>query len=167
MHVWGDELICANRSYRCATGKGGLIPAHQKREGDGATPIGRWFLRECWVRADRLAHPVTQLPLRMIQPDDGWCDDPSQTLYNRHFKITADIAFSFERLWREDACYDLIIPLGYNDAPVVPGAGSAILLHIAKPDYAPTEGCVALAREDMLKVLEYCTPETQIEIKFN
>src|SRR6185312_8513924 len=86
-----------------------------------------------------------------IAPQDGWCDDPADTVYNRpvHLPYRARA----ERLWREDGIYDLIVPLGYNDAPAVPGLGSAIFLHVARPDFGPTEGCVALARADLLALL--------------
>lgn len=145
-------LKIGDASYPCAIGRGGLITAEKKREGDGCTPIGTWRLRECWYRADRMRAPETKLPLRIITPNDGWCDDPKHALYNRHVKLP--FAASHEQLWREDEAYDLIIPLGYNDDPVIPGKGSAIFLHVAKPDYAPTEGCVALAKADLLLILK-------------
>lgn len=304
IEVRGNALIFAGRTYACTLGKGGLISAAQKREGDGCTPIGTFALRECWYRADRISKPETKLPLRIIQPDDCWCDDPAHALYNRHFKLplstpttlnsppleggarggvpTADAypkkhiplakalrqhatevekrlwyrlrnkqvagakfgrqqpvgkyiadficieqkliieldgwqhndsvsdvrrdAFlesegytvlrfwnnevmeniegvlqriyealgnaaptphpnllpqgekepeptSFERLWREDHAYNLVIPLGYNDDPVIPGKGSAIFLHCMHDDGRATAGCVALKYEDLLEIV--------------
>lgn len=147
--VSGNTLRLGDRRYRCAIGKNGI--AADKREGDGKTPAGSFPLRECWYRADRLPAPAAALPLRVIHPDDGWCDDPAHPLYNRHVKLP--FMASHETLWREDGVYDFIVPLGYNDDPVVPGRGSAIFLHVAKPDYSPTEGCVALAKGDLLEVL--------------
>jgi L,D-peptidoglycan transpeptidase YkuD (ErfK/YbiS/YcfS/YnhG family)/very-short-patch-repair endonuclease len=293
IRVNGTTFTFRNRSYRCAIGKAGLIPAEEKREGDHRTPIGTWPLRECWYRADRLPAPQTTLPLHIITPNDAWCDDPQHALYNRHFLLnkaspleggrleggdlsadtvkqrsrnlrtsltdaeqtlwralrrqqlnghtfrrqhpfggryivdficleqklvieldgghhamqsdydTARNAFihqegyrvmrfwnndvmenlsgvlqhissllidapsptlppegggsaprSFENLWREDHVYDLIIPLGYNDAPIVPGKGSAIFLHLARENYEGTEGCVALQKSDLLELLK-------------
>lgn len=150
--VRGNQFWFGNRTYRCAIGKGGF--SQDKREGDGATPIGHWPLRECWYRPDRLSVPVTKLPRRLITQDDGWCDEPAHAQYNRHVKLP--FSASHEKLWREEGVYDVIVPLGYNDAPIQPGMGSAIFLHVAQPDYAPTEGCVALALPDLLEVLAGC-----------
>lgn len=134
---------------RCAVGRSGV--ARAKREGDGATPLGRWAMRRLLFRADRAAMPATSLAARPIRPADGWCDDPADPAYNR--MVALPHPGRTERLWREDGLYDLVVPLGYNDDPVVPGAGSAIFLHLARPDYAPTQGCIALARADLLAVL--------------
>jgi L,D-peptidoglycan transpeptidase YkuD (ErfK/YbiS/YcfS/YnhG family) len=91
------------------------------------------------------------VPAEPIAPDDGWCDDAADAAYNR--KVRLPFAPSHERLWREDAVYDVIGILGWNDVPVVPGRGSAIFLHLARPGLAPTEGCVALALPDLLAIL--------------
>ncbi len=102
-------------------------------------------------RADRVAAPETALTVQPIGPDDGWCDDPAYAEYNR--PVSLPFEGSCERMWREDHLYDLVVVLGHNDDPPVAYAGSAIFLHLAKPDYGPTEGCVALALPDMLRVL--------------
>ncbi|WP_255468836.1 L,D-transpeptidase [Reyranella sp. CPCC 100927] len=139
----------------CALGRGGVHTA--KREGDGVTPAGTWRLRRVWYRADRLpGPPQTALALRAIAPSDGWCDDPASPDYNR--AVVLPHAARHERLWRDDALYDVIVELGYNDDPPVAGDGSAIFLHVAHTDFAPTEGCVALAREDLLSLLRECGP---------
>ena len=91
------------------------------------------------------------MPLEPIAPDDGWCDDPADADYNRMVRLPHPARC--EELWRDDALYDLIGVLGWNDAPVVRGRGSAIFLHVARPDFAPTEGCVALAATDLRAVL--------------
>lgn len=161
--VAGNQLFFAGNIYRCAIGKGGF--SANKKEGDGCTPIGIFPLRECWYRADRIAAPETGLSTSIIREDDGWCDDPKSPVYNRHVKLPPPGGVSAERLWRDDYVYDLIIPIGYNDAPVVPGRGSAIFLHIAKPDYAPTEGCVAVAEKDLLALLVRVHTGTSIEIR--
>lgn len=141
-------------------GKAGF--ASDKREGDNCTPIGVFALRECWYRADKIPAPQTSLPLYVISENDGWSDDARAMEYNRHVVLPYD--FSHEKLWREDGLYDLIVPLGYNDDPTVSGKGSAIFMHIAKPDYSGTEGCVALAREDLLAILPHLSPDLSIEI---
>ena len=134
---------------RCAVGRGGIRA--DKREGDGATPTGSWPMRRLLYRPDRLAVPATRLAANPLAPQDGWCDDPDDAAYNRPVRLP--YRARAEPLWRTDGIYDLIVPLGYNDDPVVPGAGSAIFLHVARPDYAPTEGCIALAQPDLLRVL--------------
>jgi L,D-peptidoglycan transpeptidase YkuD (ErfK/YbiS/YcfS/YnhG family) len=102
-------------------------------------------------RADRVASPESALPTEPIAPTDGWCDDPSHADYNRMVRLPHE--GSCEELWRQDAVYDLIGVLGWNDAPIERGRGSAIFLHVARPDYAPTEGCVALALGDLRRLL--------------
>lgn len=147
---------------RCALGRSGVVPAAVKREGDGATPLGAWPMRRLFWRPDRLDRPATALPVEALIPEVGWCDDPADPLYNR--PVILPYQASHERLWREDAVYDLIVELGYNDDPVVPGRGSAIFLHLARPDYAPTEGCIACAREDLLALLAAAKPVDVLEI---
>lgn len=135
----------------CALGRGGVRA--DKHEGDGATPLGTFPLRRLWYRADRLEVPSTcGLPTRVIRREDGWCDDPASPTYNQ--PVILPHAARHERLWRDDALYDLVVELGYNDGPIVPGGGSAIFLHVARPDYGPTEGCVAIARGDLLRLMD-------------
>jgi L,D-peptidoglycan transpeptidase YkuD (ErfK/YbiS/YcfS/YnhG family) len=145
---------------RCAIGRGGISKV--KREGDGATPAGRFPLRFLLYRPDREAAPRTTLPGRPIAPADGWCDAPADPFYNRLVQLP--YGASAEALWRDDRVYDLIVPLGYNDLPVVPGNGSAIFLHLASPDFALTAGCVALARDDLLAVLGAVDENTRVVI---
>lgn len=137
------------RRMRCALGKSGVRAA--KREDDGATPAGAFIMRRVLYRPDRESPPPTQLPATPLSPADGWCDDPADPAYNR--PVTLPYPARAERLWRPDRLYDLIAVLGYNDAPPVAGRGSAIFLHVAAPDYAPTEGCIALAPDDLRRVL--------------
>lgn len=140
---WGTQRL------RCALGAGGVRMA--KREGDGATPAGAFVMRRLLYRPDCGGVPVTRLPTAPIANDDGWCDDPVDTAYNRPVKLP--YRARAERLWRADRLYDLVVVLGYNDAPAVPGAGSAIFLHVAAADYASTEGCIALAPVDLRRIL--------------
>jgi L,D-peptidoglycan transpeptidase YkuD (ErfK/YbiS/YcfS/YnhG family) len=144
------------RRVRCALGPAGVTPAAAKREGDGASPAGAWPLRRVIYRPDRRPAPQTELPVQALAPDDGWCDAPADPAYNR--PVTLPYPASAEQLWREDAVYDLIVILGHNDDPVVPGAGSAIFLHLARTDYAPTHGCVALAARDLEALLREARP---------
>lgn len=152
---WGGWRV------RCALGRGGLT--RKKREGDGATPVGAWPMRRLLYRADRLSHPDTRLPVSAIGPEDGWCDDPADPAYNR--PVALPYPGRHERLWRENGLYDLLVLLGHNDNPVVPGLGSAIFLHVAGPDYGPTEGCVALARPDLERVLAEAGPGDRVIVE--
>ena len=144
-----NNLRWSGRRFACAIGWGGVRT--NKREGDGATPAGRFPLRRVLYRPDRLAPPRTALPISPLSPRDGWCDDPGHPLYNQPLRLPHEARH--EELWRTDRVYDLIVILGHNDAPVVPGLGSAVFLHVAQPDYAPTVGCVAVSAGDLLAIL--------------
>jgi L,D-peptidoglycan transpeptidase YkuD (ErfK/YbiS/YcfS/YnhG family) len=115
-----------------------------------------------YFRADRLAAPPTGLPASPISPDLGWCDDPADSAYNRPVRLP--YAARHERLWRDDEVYDLLTVIGYNDNLVEGGRGSAIFLHVARPDFAPTEGCIAMRVADLSDLLRVCRPGDEIAI---
>jgi len=150
------NLEFAGKIYRCAIGKNGLSDAHI--EGDKKTPIGSFALRQCFYRSDRIAAPQTCLKTSALQENDGWCDDVTAQEYNKYIKLP--LTCSHEKLWREDNIYDIVVPLGYNDENIIKGNGSAIFFHIAKPDYSPTLGCVAVALPDMLEILGKITSDS-------
>jgi L,D-peptidoglycan transpeptidase YkuD (ErfK/YbiS/YcfS/YnhG family) len=143
------SLTLQNETFRTALGRGGVRV--DKHEGDGATPAGVLPLRMVLYRPDRGQAPACAVPVRALAQDDGWCDDPAYPAYNRPVRLP--IEASAEALWRDDAIYDIIGVLGWNDSPVEKGLGSAIFLHVARPDYAPTDGCVALAPDHLRRVL--------------
>ncbi|MGL4636721.1 MAG: L,D-transpeptidase family protein [Beijerinckiaceae bacterium] len=147
-------------SIPCALGKGGVTS--KKREGDGGTPVGRFALRRLWYRADKNPRPQTSLPLRITRSHDGWCDGVSHPRYNK--PVSLPFPASHERMWRDDHVYDYVIEIGWNDRPAVKGRGSAIFLHLARPGFTPTEGCVAVQKNDMLKLLRRINALTRIEI---
>src|SRR5262245_43476871 len=122
----------------CALGRAGSRVV--KREGDGATPIGRWRVGEVFYRMDRLRRPRTQLPVRPLRRLDGWCDAVGDRNYNR--PVRHPYAASAEKLWRSDSLYDLILTLNHNTRPRVQGHGSAIFLHVAGPGYPTTAACI-------------------------
>jgi L,D-peptidoglycan transpeptidase YkuD (ErfK/YbiS/YcfS/YnhG family) len=155
-------LIALDRSFSCAIGRSGAVPAADKREGDGMTPQGQYPLRWIYARPDRVAPFSATLPLKWLSPDDGWCDAPADDAYNRPVK--RPYSASHERLWRDDGLYDLIVVLGHNDDPVVPGLGSAIFWHCAQEDLRATEGCVAIPKADLLSLLRHCHAGTQFVI---
>jgi L,D-peptidoglycan transpeptidase YkuD (ErfK/YbiS/YcfS/YnhG family) len=151
-----------NIQVRCALGRSGVKAAQDKREGDGASPIGRWPIRRVMWRADKLTAPVTSLPLSPVRQADGWCDGADDPRYNQ--PVTHPYSASAEHLWRDDDVYDVIVILGHNDSPVVAGMGSAIFLHVARPDFSPTQGCVALALSDLLALLSVAEVGDVVEI---
>ena len=156
-NAYSDGFVAiGEREAPCALGPTGVIDAEDKREGDGATPLGVWPIRRVLYRPDRIERPVTKLPTQPIRAYDGWCDEPADAAYNR--AVTLPYPTSAERMWRADELYDVVAILGHNDDPPVPGMGSAIFLHCAKPGYPPTQGCVALARADLLDLLALAAP---------
>lgn len=153
-------LVLGNLRFPCAIGRTGRTS--RKREGDGSTPIGRFALRAAFYRADRLLRPRAGLPLRAIRPCDGWCDAPQDRNYNR--PVRHPYPASAEHLWRADHLYDLVVVLGYNDHPRALGLGSAIFMHVAGPGFAPTEGCIALRRADLQRVLARLSHRTMVSV---
>ncbi|GEN60585.1 L,D-transpeptidase family protein [Acetobacter nitrogenifigens] len=144
------RLHCADRVYRAVIGAAGV--SAKKEEGDHATPTGTLALRRVLYRADRVKRPeVGGLPLEPIAQSDGWCDDVTHADYNT--QVALPHPARHEELWREDHLYDIVVVLGHNDAPIVPGRGSAIFMHLQSPDGKPTEGCIALTEADLRAVL--------------
>jgi L,D-peptidoglycan transpeptidase YkuD (ErfK/YbiS/YcfS/YnhG family) len=148
-------------AFDCALGRSGLVA--DKREGDGGTPIGRFPFRRLLYRADRVARIETRLPARHIEPDDGWCDDPSSPDYNKPVRLPHPARH--EEMWLEGALYDLVVVIGHNDDPVVPGAGSAVFLHVAREDWGPTAGCIAFKRDDLLAILAHVATTDVVSVQ--
>jgi len=143
-----------------ALGRGGIIA--NKREGDGGTPKGTFRPRRLWWRADRHPRPQTFLPVRAIRPDDAWCEDPTSRQYNRPLTLGRDN--NGDRLRRDDHLYDFIIEIDHNTSPRIAGRGSAVFLHLARPDFSPTAGCVSMTKSAMLQLLRQIGPRTKIII---
>lgn len=145
-----------------ACGRGGV--STDKREGDGASPEGNFPLVRAFYRPDRIVPPPqTGLPLAALRPDDGWVDAPRDRRYNRLVRLPYPA--HHEELWRQDGLYDLVVVIGYNLDPVVRGRGSAIFLHCASPDFAPTAGCIAVARDVLLALLPLLGLGSRITIR--
>ena len=149
-------------AFPAIIGKAGLILGSGKREGDMATPVGRWAFRHLYYRRDLLGQVVCAIPKSVITPRCGWCDDPANDEYNRHVQLP--FSASHEMMWRDDGAYDLVVLLGFNDAPPKPGRGSAIFLHCIAPGKTHTAGCVALARADLLVLLRHATFDQYLNI---
>lgn len=131
-------------------GRTGMKAAADKREGDGATPMGTWRILYGFYRADRHAKPAGGLPWLAIQPDMGWCDAPEDALYNQ--MVPKGYPASHEEMWREDTAYDFVLILNHNQQPVTAGAGSAVFMHVWRDGADCTAGCVAL-KGDVMRTL--------------
>ena len=155
------RLIWPGGEARAVCGRGGV--RGDKREGDGATPAGTFPLLQIYYRPDRLAAPATGLPLNPLQASDGWVDEPADPNYNR--RVTLPYPAHHEEMWRTDGLYDLVVLIGYNTDPALPGRGSAIFLHVARPDFGPTDGCIAVAREVLLSLMPLLVSGSRITIR--
>lgn len=154
------KLTDSSHYFPCAIGKNGQTAF--KKEGDSKTPLGIYHPLQVFYRPDRTFHPQTQLPVTTIKPSYGWCDQPFDRNYNR--AVERPYPASSETLWREDNLYNLIVVLDHNQCPRVQGRGSAIFMHVAKPDYSPTEGCIALSEQHLHQILKHLTPKTRLKI---
>ena len=154
------KLESQGQVFDICLGRSGIQP--EKREGDGATPTGRFVLQRLLWRWDRLRLPKTRLPASPILAHMGWCDAPADVRYNQ--PVNLPWPASAECLWRVDHLYDLVLITSHNQNPVVPGAGSAVFVHLQRHDKGPTAGCIALQLADLLHLLESAGPETEIHI---
>ena len=147
--------------FACVIGRAGLTT--NKIEGDHKTPVGEFKFKKIYYRKDKLGEMTFKIPFVIIGENDGWCDDPKSKLYNQHVQFPFNA--SAERLFRDDDLYDIICVLNYNTNPIVPGKGSAIFLHICKPNFAGTEGCVAIEKKNILKLVNLIDLNTKLIIK--
>jgi len=153
-------LAAGSATIPVALGRGGVRA--NKREGDGGTPRGTFRLVRLWWRADRHPRPRTLLPARRITGDIAWCEDPRDRRYNRPFRRATDA--SGDRLWRDDRLYDFIIEIDHNTRPRVAGRGSAVFIHVARPGFRPTAGCVAMTLPRLRWLLGRVGPKTRLAI---
>ena len=159
-------LTFKDQHFRCTLGLNGVVPADIKTEGDGYTPAGAYPFRRSFYRADRVHNTSALVPLffpmDVTRPDYGWCDDSADQAYNEFITLPYP-GSSFEHLWLSDPAYDLFAVIGYNDAPAVPGKGSAIFFHVTET-YSGTAGCVALSLVDLQWVLSRLDETTRIVV---
>ncbi len=158
MTIKSNYLLYNGMKYRCSIGNGGF--SDKKKEGDGCTPVGIFRVTDILYREDKLKNLVTNYDLQAILTSDGWCDDPNSKYYNTQIKFP--FAKSAESLFRQDDQYDIVCVTNHNQNPIVPGAGSAIFIHVASKDYSSTAGCVALSLDDLTEILSTLTKSTEI-----
>ncbi len=163
-------LKVGKKAFRCQIGSGGLKKEEKKVEGDKTTPIGKWYLVSLYYRSDRVLRPKFKkkniLKINRITQYCGWCDDVSSKNYNKYVNTKCILnKISYERLWREDNAYDIIIEMSHNTKPIIKNKGSAIFIHCSFEDLKATAGCVALKKRDLMFLIENIKRETYIQIK--
>ena len=141
-------IINDNLKFKCSIGYNGL--SNKKYEGDGCTPIGHFKIKKILYRPDKINDYKFALDSEVIKKLDGWCDDINSDLYNQ--KIEFPFNLSAEHLYRNDDLYDIVCIIDYNLNPIIRGKGSAIFLHVASEDYSPTQGCIALKKEELIQI---------------
>lgn len=158
---WGARFL--GRRMPCSVGRGGIVAAAAKREGDGASPAGAWRLVGLYWRADRGPRPRTTLPAVPLDHRQGWAEVPDDPAYNR--PVRHPHAFPADRMARGDPLYDLCAVTDHNARPVVPGLGSAIFVHLWRRPRAPTAGCIAFRRADLEWILARWRPASRLVIR--
>jgi len=149
-----------NFRFRCALGKAGI--GKKKKEGDNITPKGLYKIVKIYYRKDRIKKISSKFELIKITKNIGWCDDPNSEKYNQIINLPTK--YSYEKLYRKDNIYNLILVLNYNMNPVVKNKGSAIFVHIAKKEYQPTQGCIALKKNNLIKLISKINKNIKIKI---
>jgi L,D-peptidoglycan transpeptidase YkuD (ErfK/YbiS/YcfS/YnhG family) len=155
------SLKYKNFKFRCSIGKAGI--KKKLREGDNITPRGTFKLLSVFYRPDKIKKIKTELNKIKIKKNFGWCDDPKSKFYNKLVRIP--FKGSYEKLYRRDSIYDLLIVLNYNTNPIIKNKGSAIFIHIAKKNFSDTAGCIALTKKDLLILLTNIKKNTRIKIQ--
>ena len=149
-----------NFKFRCALGKAGM--GEKKREGDNVTPTGTFKIVKIYYRSDRIKKISSKFRAIEITKNMGWCDDPNSKNYNQLINLPS--RYGHEKLFKKNNIYDIIVVLNYNMKPVIKNKGSAIFIHIAKKNYQPTQGCIALKKNDLLKLLSKISKNIKIKI---
>ena len=153
-------LYFDNYKLRCAIGKRGIT--NNKKEGDQKTPKGTFLFKSIFYRKDKISNLKSALNKKIIKKNMGWCNDPGSKHYNK--LIYFPFKESAEKLWLAKRVYDVIVVINYNLKPVIKNKGSAIFLHIAKKNYSPTKGCVAINKKDMLFLITKINNKTKLII---
>ena len=162
MHILINKkyLTYDNYKAKCAIGKRGI--GIKRKEGDLITPKGKYKIKYILYRKDRIRKIQSKIKKIAITKSMGWCDDPKSRDYNKLIKLP--INYRYEKLYRKENIYDLILVLNFNMRPIVKKRGSAIFLHVAKKNYGPTLGCIALSKKDLRYFLSIIDKKTFINI---
>ena len=163
-------LKVGNKVFQCQIGQEGLEKAEKKTEGDKKTPIGKWYLKTVFYRSDKILRPKFKkkniLKIKKITKNCIWCDDIQSNHYNKYLKVNdfQSLDISYEKLWREDDAYDILIVLSHNVKPIIKNKGSAVFIHCSFLDKRKTSGCIALKKKDLLFLLKNLQHNTYIKI---
>ena len=162
MHILINKnyLTYNKLKFKCTIGKKGI--SYKKKEGDLITPKGQFKIKYILYRNDRVKI-ATKLKKKVIKKNMGWCDDPKSKNYNKLIK--SPYPYSYEKLYKKENIYDIILVLNYNMNPIIKNKGSAIFIHVAKKNYKKTEGCVALKKSDLLKIIKVLKRNTTVMIE--
>ena len=162
MHISINKkyLVYKNYKAKCSIGKRGI--GYKKKEGDLITPKGRYRIKYILYRKNKVKRIQTKIKKIIIKKNMAWCDDPNSKRYNKLIKLPS--SFSYEKLYRNDNVYDIILVLNYNMKPIIKHKGSAIFIHVSKSNYKKTEGCVALKKTHLLKILKQLKKNTLVKI---
>jgi L,D-peptidoglycan transpeptidase YkuD (ErfK/YbiS/YcfS/YnhG family) len=163
MHILINKNYLAYDDYKvkCALGKRGI--GNKRREGDFITPKGKFKIKYILYRKDRIKRIQSKIKKIIIKKNMGWCNDPLSKDYNKLIKIPSE--YNYEKLYKKDNVYDIILVLNYNMNPVVKNKGSAIFIHVTKANYKKTEGCVAIKKIHLLKIIKELKNNTKIKIE--
>ena len=162
MHILINKkyLTFANYKAKCAVGKRGI--SIKKKEGDFITPKGTFKIREIFYRKDRVQNLITRIKKTVIRKNMGWCDDPKSKKYNK--LIYFPFKHSAEKLYRSENIYDIILVLNFNMNPVKKNKGSAIFIHVTKKNFQSTQGCIALNKFELIKLVKSIKINTIVKI---
>ena len=161
MHILINKKYLKINNYKakCSIGKRGI--GEKKKEGDLITPKGKYKIKYILYRKDRVEFK-SKIKKIIITKKMGWCDDPNSKQYNKLIKLPS--AYKYEKLYKKENIYDIIIVLNYNMSPTLKNKGSAIFIHVAKKNYKKTEGCVAVKKTHLLKIMKDLKRNTRVLI---
>jgi L,D-peptidoglycan transpeptidase YkuD (ErfK/YbiS/YcfS/YnhG family) len=149
-----------NFKFRCSLGKAGI--KKKEKEGDNITPRGIFKIICIYYRSDRIKKITTPLKKIKIKKTMGWCDDPRSSFYNKEIKLPNK--FNYEKFYRKDNLYDIIVSLNYNTNPIIKNKGSAIFIHVADNNYKRTAGCIGVKKNNLIKLLSIIKKNTNVKI---
>ena len=162
MHILVNKKYLTYKNYKakCAIGKRGI--GNKRKEGDLITPQGNYKIKYILYRKDRIKKIQSRIKKIVIKKDMGWCNDSRSKNYNKLIKLP--FAYSYEKLYKKENIYDIILVLNYNMDPIIKNKGSAIFLHIANKKFNATKGCVAITKGAFIKILPLITKKTHLFI---
>ena len=162
MHILIKNKYLTYKNYKakCVIGKRGI--GYKRKEGDLITPKGEYRIKHILYRKDRVKKIQSKIKKTTIKKNMGWCNDSKSNNYNKLIKLPS--SYNYEKLYKKDNTYDIIVVLDYNMNPIIKNKGSAIFIHIARRNYRKTEGCIALKKNDLLKILKKVKKNTKVKI---